>query len=111
MLLFGVILAAVVIVGVVCAIFWNNIVDWLKKVGNKISEKLQKVVYGTKILATKTSGKLKNISKNYVRSGTEWEEYVITKEITEDEVPDYIKALAESEEIDITKDLELKLQH
>ena len=70
---------------------------------------MQKAVYGSTILATNVSGTLKKISKNYVRAGTEWEEYVLTKEIEEDEVPDYIRALEEGEEIDITEELKLQL--
>ena len=109
MLLFTILAVATVAIGVVCAVFWENIVGWLKKAANKIKEKLNKIVYGTKVLATKIAGKLKKISKNYVRNGTEWEEYVLTKEVEEDEVPEFIKALEEGNEMDITHELELKL--
>lgn len=109
MLLAALIAVAAIGVGVVCAVFWDDILGWIKKAAQKIKEKLQKVVYGTKVLATKIAGKLKKISKNYVRNGTEWEEYVMTKEIEESDVPDYIKALSEGKEIDITHDLELNL--
>lgn len=109
MLLFALFAAATIAVGVVCAVFWDDILGWIKKAAQKIKEKLQKVVYGTKVLATKIAGKLKKISKNYVRNGTEWEEYVLTKEIEENDVPDYIRALEEGNEVDITHELELKL--
>ena len=109
MLLLAIFAAAAIAVGVVCALFWDNILGWIKKAAAKIKEKMNRVVYGTKVLATKVAGKLKKISKNYVRNGTEWEEYVLTKEIEEDEVPDFIKALEEGNEVDITHELELKL--
>ena len=66
-------------------------------------------VAGTLALREQIAGKLKKISKNYVRNGTEWEEYVITKEVEENDVPDYIRALEEGNELDITHELELKL--
>lgn len=109
MLLFALAAAATIAVGVVCAIFWDNILDWIKKAASKIQEKLHKAVYGANIFAAKIGGVLKKISKNYVRNGTEWEEYVLTKEISEDDVPDYIKALEEGNEIDITDELKLQL--
>lgn len=109
MILFAILAVATIAVGVVCSLFWEDIVEWLKKAALKIQEKFKKVVYGTKVLATKIAGKLKKISKNFVRNGTEWEEYVITKEIEDNEVPDYIKALEEGKELDITSELELKL--
>ena len=109
MLLFTILAVATIAVGVICALFWENIIGWLKRAAQKIKEKLAKVVYGTKVFATKVGGKLKKISKNYVRNGTEWEEYVLTKEIEEDEVPDYIKALEEGCEADITEELKLQL--
>ena len=100
---------AAIAVGVVCALFWENILGWIKKIAVSIKERLQKAVYGSTIFATKVGGVLKKISKNYVRTGTEWEEYVLTKEIEEDEVPDYIRALEEGDEMDITEELKLQL--
>lgn len=109
MLLLALAAAATIAAGVVCGLFWDNILGWIKKTALKIKEKLQKAVYGATILATKIGGVLKKISKNYVRNGTEWEEYVLTKEIEESEVPDYIRALEEGNEIDITDELKLQL--
>ena len=109
MLLFAVLAAATIAVGAVCALFWNNILTWIKKVGEKLKAKIQKAVYGVKLFASKIQGKLKQLSKNYVRNGTEWEEIVVTKEIQEEEVPDYILALEEGNELDITNELEMTL--
>jgi len=109
MLLLALFATAAIAVGVACALFWDNILGWIQKAAAKIKEKLQKAVYGTKVLATKIAGQLKKISKNYVRNGTEWEEYVLTKEIEEEDVPDYIRALEEGNEVDLTEELQLKL--
>lgn len=111
MLLLATLAAAILTAGVVCALFWDNIIQWIKNIAVKIKEKLNKVIYGSKILATKIGGILKKISKNYVRTGTEWEEYVLTKVIEEEEVPDYIRALEEGNEVDITEELKLNLSH
>lgn len=109
MLLLGLLLAATVAVGVVCAVFWDSIVGWLQRVANKLAEKIKKVVYGTKVLAMRKGGILKKISRNFVRNESEWEEYRIVKDILEDEIPDHIRDLEEDEEIDITEELELQL--
>ena len=109
MLLFALFAVATIAVGTVCVLFWDDILGWIKKAAQKIKEKLKKIVYGTKVLATKIAGKLRKLSKNYVRNGTEWEEYVLTKEVEAEDVPDYIRALEDGDTVDITKELELKL--
>ena len=109
MLLFALLAVATVAVGVVCAIFWESIVDWLKRVANKISEKLKKVVYGTKILALKKGGLLKKLSKHFVRNESEWVEYCVEREMDEEEIPDFIRGMENGEEQDITSELELQL--
>lgn len=108
MLLFAAIVGAVIAAGVLCTTFWNNILAWIKKGAEKIKEKLKKVAYGAVVLAKKIRGKLKKISRNYVRTGPEWEEIEITKEVTEDEVPDFVRCLEEGEETDITEELQLQ---
>lgn len=109
MLLFVLIATAVIAAGVLCATFWNNILDWIKKGAQIIKEKLKKVAYGTNVLAKKIGGTLKKISRNYVRNSPEWEEIEITKEVTEDEIPKSVRDLEEGEETDITEELQLQL--
>ena len=89
--------------------FWQSIVNWLQKAIAKITEALKKVVNGASVFAQKIGDKYNEISKYYSKNGTVWEEYVLTKEVSADEVPDYIRAMNTAEEIDISEELEMKL--
>lgn len=106
MILIAALAAAAVVTTIVCFSFWDTIRDWLLNIAEKVKAKIQKAVYGVKLFATRVAGKLKKVSKNYVRTGTEWEEVVVTKEITENEVPDFILALEEGREVELTEELE-----
>ena len=106
MILMATLAAAVVVGAIACFSFWDTIRNWILNIADKVRAKIQKVVYGVKLFAARIDGKLRKISKNYVRTGTEWEEIVVTKEITENEVPDFILALEDGREIEITEELE-----
>lgn len=90
--------------------FWKDITDWLRKAVNKVKEVVGKISYGVKVFIKKIQEGLKEISKHYSRTGTEWEETVVTRKIPENQVPDEIKAKANSySETDISEELELQL--
>lgn len=91
------------------ASFWQNIIGWLQKAITKITQALKKAVNGASVFAQRIGEKFKEISKYYSKNGTVWEEYVLTKEVSEDEVPDFIRAMETTEEIDISEELEMKL--
>ena len=88
------------------ASFWEKLIGWLQNAIRKISEKIKKVVYGATVFAKRIGDKVKEISKHYAKAGTVWEEYVVTKEVSEDEVPDFIKANYRTDELDISNELE-----
>lgn len=89
--------------------FWNKLVNWLKKAIEKITEAIKKVINGAKVYVQHIGDQFKQISKYYSKNGTVWEEYVLTKEIPESEVPDFIRAMDTEDEIDISEELENKL--
>lgn len=91
------------------ASFWQSIIGWLQKAITKIGQALKKVIHGASVFAQRIGQRFKEISKHYAKNGTVWEEYVLTKEVAEEEVPDYIRAMETTEEIDISDELEMKL--
>lgn len=104
-------LSAALIAGL--AMFWQNIVAWIKKAVSKIKEVLRLTPEGTRTFITKTTGGFKNKSKYYYQSKLtqEWEEVVYTKEVKESEVPADILAKVRHKalNVDISTTEELKL--
>lgn len=91
------------------AAFWQSIIGWLQKAIVKIGQALNKVVQGASVFAQRVGEKFKEISKYYSKNGTVWEEFVLTKEVSEDEVPDFIRAMETTDMVDISEELEMKL--
>lgn len=112
MLLTGIILAATAIAGVgLLATYWNNLIGWLKRALRKVAEIVRNVVYGSKVFIRKIQEGIKEISKHYSKDNLgKWQETIVTKTISESEVPKEIREKAEScYEYDITNELELQL--
>lgn len=97
------------------AIFWRDIVEWIKKATNKIKQVLGISVQGTRTFISKTSEGLKNKSKYYYQNvkTREWEEVVYTKNVSENDVPADILAKVKkkrmNEEVSTTEELKLAL--
>ena len=94
-------LSAALIAGL--AMFWKNIVTWIKKAVNKIKEVLRLTVEGTRTFITKTMEGFKNKSKYYYQNKvtSEWEEVVYTKVVEESEVPPDILAKVRNQSLDV----------
>lgn len=105
-LLFGVLALAV-------ASFWKDIVTWMKKVVERVKEIIAKAVVGFKIFVTRVAEAIKEVAKNYSQDQQgRWQETIVTREIPESEVPADIlaKVRRSNVEVDVTKELELKLE-
>jgi hypothetical protein len=105
--------AALIAGGSLIATFWNDIVSWLKRGIQKVKEIVKVAVYGTKVFIRKTREAIEEISKHYSkdRSGR-WNETIITREVSEHEVPAEIRQMAQrGRETDITHKLEMQLTH
>lgn len=106
-------LSAVVIAGL--AVFWKNILEWIKKAAKRIMEVLGIPVDGTRTFIKKTVDGFKNISKYYSENKItgEWEENVLTKPVSESEIPveilNKVKSTAMDQEISTTEELKLVL--
>lgn len=92
--------------------FWNDIVSWLKRAVQKVKEILGVVSYGFRVFVRKMREALIEISKHYSKNKeNKWQETIITKEISESEVPAEIRAKARMyEDTDITNELEMQLR-
>lgn len=101
--------AAIIGVGLV-AIFWNSIKDWLLRAAQKVNEIISGIVYGAKVFIRKLSEGYKEISKHYSKNGTQWEETIVTRTVSPEDVPDDIKEKASMyEDCDITHEMELHI--
>lgn len=85
------------------AVFWKDIVEWIKKVVNKIQEMLGIVVQGTRTFIIRTREGLKNRVKFYNQNKLtgEWEETVHTKNVDESKVPADILAKVRKQSVDV----------
>lgn len=101
-----------VIAGVgVLATFWKEIVNWMKRILEKLKTVVQGAVQGFKVFFSRMQGVGKEISKNYVKVGTKWQETIVEKTVELSEIPkEYLDRMTMSErEYDFTDELEKQL--
>ncbi len=113
MILSGLIMGAALIAGTSLVVkFWNTIISWLKRVYDKLRSLIQGVLKGTTIFFKKMGEAAKEISKNYAKVGTKWQETVVQKSITADEIPEEyrMKMKRNNMEYEFTDELEMQLQ-
>ena len=97
------------------AMFWKNIVAWIKKAVNRLKEALGRQPKGTRTFISRAVDGFKNRSKYYYQKEVtkEWEEYVYTKAVDESEVPAEILAKVNMQnlgtEVSTTEELSLQL--
>lgn len=114
MILTALLFGAAVIAGVgLVALFWNDLVDFLKRAIKKVQQIVSGIVYGFKVFVKKTLEGFQEISKTYSKKQDTWEETTTTHTVDESEVPADIVAKAEAkkgQEVDMTDEVELQLQ-
>ena len=111
MILSALILGATVIAGVsIIAKFWNEVVSWLKRVYDKIKSMIQGVLMGSTIFFKGEAAK--EISKNYAKVGTKWQETIVEKNISASEIPEEYrnKMRRDNQEYEFSDELEHQLQ-
>jgi hypothetical protein len=97
----------------VAASFWKELVEWMRRVVEKVREVTAKAVAGVKIFVRKVSEAIKEIAKNYSQDEQgRWHETIVTRQISESDVPKDIleKVKRTRDEVDVTKELELQLE-
>lgn len=113
MILSGLIMGAALIAGTTLIVkFWNTILSWLKRVYDKIKSMVQGVLKGTTIFFKKMGEAAKEISKNYAKVGTKWQETIVQKSIDASEIPEEyrMKMPRDGMEYEFTEELEMQLQ-
>ncbi len=112
MLLSTLLWGAAIIAGVgIVATFWNDLVSFLKKAAQKVSEIVSGVVYGCKVFLRKVREGAKEISRHYSKVDQHWEETTITRVVPESEVPpEILERASTNSELDITEELEMQLE-
>lgn len=102
------------IVAVAVFTFWDEIVDWLKKLVNTIKSMFSRVV---KKIAHAAAGFIQRVEnglaairhKLYYKEQGQWVEQTTTRKIKESEVPSRIRRLITDQEEEITDELEEEL--
>ncbi len=106
------ILASMILGGLVLGAlaYWKNLVNFLKKAIEKTMQICRGIFYGAKVFIKKMGEAYKEIAKNYSKTSMgKWEETIITRTVSESEVPKEIREKAMNREIDITNELEMQL--
>lgn len=105
--------AGLLIGGGIVAIFWNNIISYLKRAIPKISEVIHDSVAGVKVFLLKATGGIMQITKAYSQNmeTKKWKETIVRRTIDEEQVPkEKRERLCMNEEFDITQELQNKLK-
>jgi|GEM_PF-1842554 len=105
------------VAGVALAAFWKDLIPWLKKAAEKVSEVIKKlasaILVGVKVYIQKTNGIIKRVAKYYSqdKETKRWSEHVATQEISEDEVPEDIRRMGviDAAPIDISDKVEKQM--
>ena len=108
-------LAALAIGGILVVAFWDDIVNWLKKLAREIKAMFSRI---SKKIAHAVAGFIQRVEnglaairhKLYYKEQGQWVEETTTRKIKESEVPPRIRNLISSQEEDITEELEDELQ-
>lgn len=108
-------LIALGIGGILAAAFWDEIVDWLKKLVNGIkalfSRAVKKVAHAAAGFIQRVENGLAALRhKLYYKEQGQWVEETTTRKIKESEVPARIRRLISRQEEEITDELEEELQ-
>lgn len=95
--------------------FWEELIDFLKNTIELVKKTVPGILYGTKVFVKKTGETIKVIFDHYSKSGDRWIKTTYTREVSEYDIPDDIlqrAKLAElkNEAVDITKEIEMKLE-
>lgn len=108
-------LAALAIGGILIVAFWDEIVDWLKKLvaglRRMFSQLKKKVAHAAGAFIQRVERKLAAIRhKLYYQEAGEWVEETTTRKIQESEIPASIRRKISNHETEVTDEVESELQ-
>jgi hypothetical protein len=102
--------ATAVAVGSAIAYYWEDIVTWLKRGIQKVSQMVGRAVHGFQFYLEKRKGQLHEKSINYLKEDNRWHEYTVTREISESEVPaEILQKVRNNNSVDLTQQLAMEL--
>lgn len=91
--------------------FWNSVLRFLKESVSCAKDILEKEVVSAKVFIVRIAENVSVISKVYARTEDQWEEITTKKPVDTYEVPkEILEKTALGEEVDITDELEMRLQ-
>ncbi len=102
-----------VVAGVVTAIYWENIREWIKEVYENLPIKIKETLVSATSFAKRFGLSFQNIMKyySYDKELNKWEMTVVTQEVDESTIPESIrKKLDYSSEVETTDDLQRELK-
>lgn len=107
------VLGAAAIVGVgLIVIFWNEIINFLKRAYEKLKTRVIGVIKGTSVALRKTVDGFERIVRMYSQDNEtkKWQETIVRKHLTEDEIPqEFRDRIVDEDEFDITDELEMQI--
>ncbi len=113
MILTSILLTAVVggVIGAGIALYWKKIHQWLKRVLEKLPQKIINTLKGVLSFVKKSVNTAYNIMKyySYDKYTKQWNETIVTKEVDESEIPEHIRNRVNanlSKEIETTDELQ-----
>lgn len=91
--------------------FFSNFRDWILKTGEKVKQVIQGVLLGVRIYIKKfAEGIIRKMTSHFSKNGDVLEETVVTKKISESEVPpEFVKLANYNESTDLTDDFKKEL--
>lgn len=105
-------LAGAAIVGVaVVAMFWKEIVSWMKRIYEKLPASVKENLKGAMAFVKKIGDTFKNLMVyySYGEKTQKWTETTVSREVDSGSIPAHIlKKLKATEQVDITEELEMQ---
>lgn len=108
-----ILLGAAAVGAVALALYWREIVAWLKRVYEKLPASVKQNLQGATAFVQKLGGVVKNIMNyySYNEKTEKWTETVVSKEVNESDIPKHIREkIAKTAKVDITDEMQEKLE-
>lgn len=106
------ILGALIVGGTLIARYWRQMVEFLKKVLNKLKQVIKGTIMGSAVFLKKLGDKFQNRTKHYSQNEQgKWKETIVCYEQNADEIPEKYREYAGfDQEFDLTSELQLQLE-
>lgn len=98
---------------IVLAVFWKEIVSWVKRVMDRLPDSVKKNLEGVTAFVEKLKGVVKNIMNyySYDQKTEKWTETVVSREVDPSQIPKNIREQMERRsKVDISDEFQEKLE-